>query len=285
MPVYQVIMYMDVRCRGFSEVHHRSLSEPNLEAVWNSCLTLAVKRAALLGRQGKLYAMRVSSIDENGDSYLGYTNLPGSSDYDCASPELTVYTLLKSQNNNSRKAVYLRGFPDDLELEGGVFQPGYETWVSRANEWATELKTPANNWGWMSRRVAQGGGDVQGKRALIGYGPAGPGSRKIEISFAGNLFSLKQVEDGEPLEVYFSNVNGRGGSRLNGSQIVIPRTQSSCVTWADMALLPFTGGGTGRRFAYEFVGYRQSQFQKIGRRSPGKVFTATPGRSSTTPKG
>lgn len=294
MPVYKHVVFMDVNCRGFSEIWYRTRPSPApLSTVWEEANTMLTKRALLLGAQGRITACRVGDADDEigvgspgkGDARLFRQGYPGAADYQCAQPDSAAVTTFYDATGLRKRNTFLRGIPDDVEVNGG--QPtlvgAAALWTQRYQAWIDEINQ--GGWGWLARSVKQTGGGVFGAAPLALYTQYADDPRKIQITFARALFSAAEVEAGEPIEVVFKQVGGRAGSRLNGPQLVVPTAPTVCYTFEATALLPWSPGGVGTRYSYSFVDIAEGRLAKIGTRKAGNVSNLSRGRQKAVSRG
>lgn len=161
---YKVTMFMGTERWGWTETYYFRLAD----SIWGSVLARAVllcnRRIALLSKDCKMEAVRVSDIAVNGASQVAYADKFDSnaySQYTMESPWAAMLGNLVSIFGDYKRPILLRGLP--------------ETWVqwAKANPvtptWPATMETPWNNFvaelvgditdanGWCIRARPKGG--------------------------------------------------------------------------------------------------------------------------------
>lgn len=268
----QVIFYFESGPWGWSEVWHKQDVVGSLKSFNNgAALTLGLKRVAMLANESKLVAIKTSKLADKGDSWLSYFDQKGPDAQHSDSPHTSLYTVFASSAGNKKKSVFLRGIPDDIALNGGIFQPVVEPFRTNAQAWANAITQ--GNWGWMTT--------VNGPPKTIG-GYVQTVEERVRLTLPAATFA---APGDEPVFIR-ARVNFKGNSsRLNGVQVFQVNSTTTCTTVKKQAVFPFTTDGKFVQQTFEFVAAADFGFQKIGRRPAGRPSHLTRGREQAAPLG
>lgn len=274
MAVVQTTFDFECNGYGWSESWFKDIALTSLKAHWlASGLGLAIKRAAMLAAEAKLFAASNSFVDVKSDGYLQYLNLPGNPQFHCEDPHTTIYSAVRAQGDTLRKAVFIRGQDDNCIMDGGNFQPGNAAFQAAGTAFFDSIVN--NGWGWM-RNVAAPKGEV------IGY-TTNPLTGFVTITTSPNFFPPPPagVDTYTPVRILFKGVK----SRLNGYSVVQVIDHETCMTLKPLALFPFPKKGSITRYTKSFVAAENWNFQKSGMRRAGRPKLHTVGHQSATPRG
>lgn len=269
---------MDFLCQGYgwSETWVKDSGSVSLKA-FNTAEAepLLAKRSAMLGYEATCIAMTSSFVDTKGDSYLVYTGqITGGlgADIHCTSPHEGIYTVIRTTDAKRRRGNWLRGVPDDLILNGGIFDPGYAPWVTPATTFMEAIRT--GGWGWM--------GQIKSATTytVTSY-TQDPVTNYVTCTVAGNPFMGIPVDTPVRVRVLFKKLP----SKLNGSYTVTVKGAGSFETLTPLAVFPFTKTGLLWTYTPQFYGCDNWSFQKAGERRAGRPKLHTPGHGRAGPKG
>lgn len=124
---------------------------PDLRPAWAEAQVVAQKRAAMLAKEYRIKAIRVSTeLDSTGAKVIGdaltdYVNLTGNLQQVGLAPNMAVQTIFRSANAQLRKFTDVRGGWKVLLGDGGALNPDPE-WVTAFNNWASYLALRAYGW-------------------------------------------------------------------------------------------------------------------------------------------
>lgn len=268
----QVVFYFESGPWGWSEVWHKDAVTGKLKTFTNGeALALGLKRVAMLAAESKLVAIKTSRIADKGDSWLTYFNQIGPEDVHSASPHVSLFTIFADATGKKKKSTFARGVPDNIELNGGVFQPTAEPFKTNATAWANAIIQ--GGWGWLTTVNAA-------PKTITGYVETDEG--RVRLTLPAATFAAPGTE---PVFVK-ARVNFKGNkSRLNGVQVWQVKSTTTCESVKKQAVFPFESEGKFTLQTFEFVAADDFGFQKIGRRPAGRPSHLTRGREQAAPLG
>jgi hypothetical protein len=187
--------------------------------------------------------------------------------------------MFRDATRSRHKITYLRGIPDEIVVQGGKFRiggcPGFE---AAYNNWQMLMTTsPLNPWGWKGRPPG-----APQKKNLLSY-VVDAATEQINLTFDGPLFPALDIT--KKVTVFLSGINAPNKSALNGSQIVIVKTQATATTVKPLSVFPFQAGGHGIYEPPAFVGISFGQPLRIGERKAGRAFFVERGRRPVRARG
>lgn len=273
-----VQLTFDFLCQGYgwSESWYKETDLTSLKAFHTaSAVPLMEKRNAMLGQEAALTALTSSFVLERGDSYLAYTGKYQGGlgpDIHCSSPHEAIWTIIRTADAKHYRGVWLRGIPDDLVLNGGIFDAGYAPWVQPATTFMDAIKN--GTWGWYSQ--------VRSTLsfAVVGY-TQDPVTNLVDVECTGNPFAGVTVGDFKRVRVLFKKQQ----SKLNGSYTVIVTGTNSFQLLLPTAVFAFTKPGKMWTYSPLFRACDNWSFQKAGERRAGRPKLHTPGHGRATPRG
>lgn len=241
--------------------------------------TTAASRRLLLGAQASIKAVECSvELDDAGqpvlnDSILNYIYQNGFSTEDCADLDLAVVTNASSALRDKSRNIFLRGFWDSIEVQGGKYvPPPGSTWATKYGSWVAAMQ---------AIQVGYLRGVKSAAFPITGYTQTVDGH--VNIVFAGP----GPWAAGLPVTPVQIRINTGGQtSTLSGIQIVQPLTATTCVTVDKIAVFPFTGTAW-RAFTYtkSFVLTPNIDPRRIGRRAAGRPLLVSVGRARRAARG
>lgn len=278
MAVGDCQIVFDFECLGYgwSETWYANSAQPSLKAFYTATVQdMGAKRAAMLAAEARLPAISVSTVSDKGDSYLRYEPFVGNANMHCDSPHTTVYTILRAQNDKYRKAVFSRGQPDDVSMNGGVFQPGNQIYVAAGTTFYDAIVQ--KGWGWMR--------SVQAAQTKITDYVVNVNDGRLHLTTGGNIFPA--VAPGDPplfrrVRILFKGL----ASVLNGVQTVEVIATNQCALLKPIATFPYAVAGFLTLYGTPALQPAENwNFQKVGRRACGRPKLHTPGRRRVRARG
>lgn len=276
MPVYKAIFSFDCNGRGWSEVWFQSLTgDLSLKEFYTVGATpLALKRVAMLGVNTTMTAVEVSKDNVLGDGYLSYVNYPGPLG-PCDTPDATVYTRFWGPGYTRGRTVFVRGFPDDVDINGGKFDPVNLPFKAAFDSWKDLILSVATPWGWMTRSAAS--------TTIITNYVQDPLTGLVTITVADNVFPVP-VAGG--VNYVSCNILFKGlQSKLNGTRRYQVVDAKNIHTVVPEAVFPYVKQGTLTVYQYAFTGAIDGKAQRISRRGAGRPTHLIAGRLRVRPRG
>lgn len=249
--------------RGWTESYAGFQSSGDLALAVTNILPWWQQRAAMLGANTRIKAIKASAITDKGDSYLIYVNFPGNANEAVNDFESSVNVQLSSANGRYRKLVFLRG-AWDVVFNDANFNNNQTAWISLYTSWRQGLLQ--RQLGWM------GVEDPQPTTTVLNYTQAESGI--ITFTLGGDIFAGDQI--GKKREVRFSGMGQK--SVLNRVLVVIPLSQSTCKTAAPIAAPPYQDTGFCSNPSFIRRAAEVVNLQRIGRRPAGAPLLEPVGR-------
>lgn len=271
MATVQVTFDFEMRGYGWSEAWYVDTGFARLSQFYaTSAEPMAVKRGAMLAREAALVAVTTSFTAVKQDSYLRYTNIPGNAAVSSDDAWSAVMTTFRAVNDTRRKNVWFRGQDDDAIMQGGVFQPGAATFTGPGATFCDSIVQLG--WGWMHRTPSAGNAITDYVIDTDGY---------VHFTCAGTPFVGLTVGSYVRVSILFKGIK----SRLNGEWTVQVVSNTECKSLKPMATFPFAKVGILKTFTFALTPAENYNFQKSGRRAPGRPKLHTRGHALTTPLG
>lgn len=233
MPIIRYTMFFEGPGRGWTESYYLDSANSDLRAVLATLNDVIDARTSLMSAPCILKAHRVSNVDKNPDSLLVFLNRKGVINMPSAS--LNIALLLRCRTNDfvHSKAIYVRGFPDEVEIDGGQFIGDNAAFFNLSIQ---RFKTviDGHDFGWL--------GSAFPKQTIVtGYVSKPSGS--VEFSF-GDAF-MNGVPPNTPTRIRISGYPVRFG--LNGQHIVIKTGENKAETLKPLAVVQTLFQGKGFR--------------------------------------
>lgn len=271
MGAIKVTFFFSANQRGWTESYYQQTDNIDLQIAWTQANDIAIQRAALLGKQAKIFAWRCSNEAEKNDAFLDYKDRVGVSQ-DCADLDISIQARFENVNNTRYKFTFLRGFWDTIEVEGGRFTgKGSAAFTTAFSDWLAALR--ARSYSWKTRRATGPSSDIQT------YAQNTNGTVKITLK---DVISPPAALNSKNL-ARISGVNK--GSALNGQQLVQITGASEVTTVDRIAVFPYVSGGVVK---LSDTGYSLIDFatpQKVVPRKSGAPLLATRGRRPARARG
>lgn len=260
-----------MRGYGWSEQWFQDNGLTRLSQIFSvSAEPLAVKRGLMLAAEASLTAVTCSFLADKQDSYLRYVNIPGVATVHSDDAWSAVLTTFRANNDRYRKNVWFRGQDDDVILLGGNFQPGAASFVGPGTSFCDTLVQ--GGWGWMHRTPSLPFAVTDYVTDADGY---------VHFTVSGTPFTGIAAGTYVRVSLLFKGVK----ARLNGVWTMQVVGNGECKTMKPMAVFPFEKVGQLRTFTFAHVAAENWNFQKSGRRAPGKPLLHTRGHATPTPLG
>jgi len=276
MPVYRGTMIFNGRSHGWTESYTLDMASLNYVDAMNQLKDLADDRWPLLGKQTAITGLRISRMDRKNDGFtMNYQRGP-TQGCDNDEPDACLVVQCHDQNFQRHKTTFLRGIPDDIDIQFGVFVSAPCNFEELFNNFVVQLRGIAGQWGWWGRPLTgpvradlQGYATVAGKVGTITF---------LTPLFAGQPPNAKVL-------VTFGGVNTPAKSTLNGQQVCIVDSDTTCHLAIPLAAFPWTHGGHGLFVPSEHVGIRGVTISRIGTRRVGAPLLASRGRQRARGRG
>jgi hypothetical protein len=282
--LYRIQFIMTGQGQGWSESYVIPLDNATVATVGTQVANpLALSRGALLAREYKLQAYRVSKIrlaigtvvKRNSDlTVVNYG--PGGTTVawrGCQPNECVIGNGVSADGGREKK-VFHRGIPDQVIEDGGLLNAA-ETigWFSKLASFQSLLLQAQAGW---LQDVALGNVfNISGYVLDAGF--------VATITFTGAIFNGVAVGTRVPIRV--TGVNGK--SAINGLQMVVVLTDTTCETVETPALYPYAFGGSGQRMTdpKPFISAAAWGAELARTHQTGKVSVSTRGRAPARPRG
>jgi hypothetical protein len=226
-------------------------------------------RAPLSGTGVLIQATKASAITDKGDSFLTRANYGGSANEACNDFETSVNFRMSTANGRYQARHFLRGCWD-VVFNDARFNDNQVAWVTLFNSFRAQIVQ--RQLGWMGLT------DPQLSSFVANYLAANTGIITFTLSeplFVGLPLNKK-------VKVRFSGMGQR--SPLNRELVVIPKSDTTCISAAPIAAAPYQGTGfcfltTKERRTAETV-----ELERIGRRPAGAPLLQPVGRGRNRPR-
>lgn len=282
MPLVKLTQFFEVNtCYGWTETWYKQYSEgARLETIAaQDGSTLMDFRQKMLAPEASITALSLSVQTVNGDSLLQYQNRPGTCPGNCDSPHTAIYCIARAAGDTLRKAVFVRGQPDDVVMFGGKFQPapppappslGIAQFIAAGTSYFNFLKN--QSFGWLKNNRTKEG------KVLSFTVP--DGERTVQLNCSPGFFPAVDP-NGPPVFTRVRVTYKRKKTVLNRTMVVQIRNETTCTTIEEMNPFPITSEGLIVRYTPALQTFVDGSwnFQKSGERKAGKVSLHTPGRS------
>ena len=270
MPFCRVTLFFSQSGYGWSESLWQNMGPDDTLATFAPrAVSLAQKRAPLLGAQGSIIAARLSVDGVFRDALYADIAAPlvGTATQVSDAPDTAILVDCSSIVGTKHKKVFLRGVWDSVVDLGGTYVPS-AAWQTRFNAWAGELIN--GNWGWLTRsgRVSA---LITGAVQLVGG--------NVGVTLGGPLTG---IPFGVKTRVQISGV--KGAYQLNGSQLVVASAVDAFATANRISIFPYTAGGRATWSTPAFQAIQVAVPGRIVERKVGRPSYKSPGRRKGTVK-
>lgn len=246
------------------------------------------KRVAMLAKQSSIVSLFLSDQAVSGDSFLAYQNAAGACPGDCDLPHTAVYTLCRSGADTQRKAVFVRGQPDDVTMFGGQFQRsappapptiGVNEFIAAGTSYFNFLQQ--GKFGWMRNNITKTGTASGVISKILG------GKDVVQITVpAGFLPAFDATA--KPVFFRCRLLFKKTNTILNGVRIWQQQNDTT-LTSVDAISFFNLGDATASitRYTPTLTTFDTGDwtFQKSGRRPAGRPLYLTPGHAKARPLG
>ncbi len=267
--VIKITNVFDLRQHGWTESYFFQQNTNDLNLSFTSAQIIGQKRAALLGAEGRMKAIRCSietddaGLKVNGDSLLNYVQYNGNVGQPADEEDAALLITSRDLTSHKRRNSYLRGIWDIIDTSGGNYDPNGGGWASVLNSWIA-----AN----LGRGVGYLASSPGAKTKVTGY-TAQPNGQ-VDIQCEAGTFGAPPYPD--QIRVRFSKINGK--SVLNGYQLVAPISDTHCLTVDQIGVTEFISEGFIQKYTFSFVQFASMQGQKIVTRRVGAPLLESRGR-------
>jgi hypothetical protein len=280
MAIHKVTFVFDGRQCGWSESHWLNSIDASHEITMDAAKKLAAKRAALLGVECFIKAIRVSTEGTGPDAMLRYVryrpkfiesangDLVGEK---AAQKDVALQIRMENAAHTQHKLVFLRGIWDAVESDQGEYIDNDE-WRPVIDAYRKLLLS--GPWGWF--------GSTGRTKVKLSNVQRGINTDSAVFSFAANLFPDGLA--GKRVKIRISGVNG-GQSNLNGVHVVSVTDRMTCSTEFPLAVSNRVENGWGSYNTYDFIQYASFDDQKIVTRETGAPLLESPGRRPRKARG
>lgn len=269
MPILKFTFFFRQRGSGWSESWYKSTPGSDLSTAYDA-YPLAVKRAALCGKETFLEATRYSFTDVERDSLLSLwgDTLRGYDGQESDAPTTALLLRCSTVGLTARKFAYLRGIWDNVVKTGGLYTPT-GPYVTRMSSFTEQLA--ADELGWL-------GAGVRTRQKITGMVLNSNGT--VSITFAGDLFGAG------PWTERLVRISGVAcGTFPNGSVIMQPSANNAATTVKRIRALPWLTGGRGtvvttifRVIGRTAAGVALAGVSRVVERKTGRAFFVSAGR-------
>lgn len=281
MPLVKLTQYFQVNTAyGWTETWYKQYADnASLESIFaGDGQALMDKRQAMLAPEASIIALGVSDQSINGDSDLKYQNRPGTCPGNCDAPHTAIYCIARSGTNTQRKAVFVRGQPDDVVMFGGKFQPaapgapptlGIAEFVLAGTNYFNFLKS--QSFGWLKNNRTKEG-------TLVSF--TVNADKEVVLTTSAGFFPPVDP-NGKPVFHRVRITYKRKKTVLNGTWVVQVRNEVTATLIESVNPFPVAGTGQIVRYTPALQTFIEGSwnFQKSGERKAGKPLLHTPGRS------
>jgi hypothetical protein len=277
--IHKCTLFFEATTWGWSESYWYNSGTGTHVSTMGELKKLATARAQLLGNGAFVKARRVSTEGVGPDAYLVYDNITPTFKTDADGKGVVeeldhedAAVLVRCNNADFRvhKHIFLRGIWDSIDINHGKYAPN-ASWNARMLRFLNALS--AGQWGWwgVTNRLP--------KVPMTTYAPIASG--QVRITFQEAVFPANTID--KKVKVRISGVNGK--SVLNGEQLVVPESMTSCVTLKPLGVTPYRFGGYGSYAEYGFIGISSAEDQKIVERKAGAPLLQSRGRQRARARG
>lgn len=263
---FKVTFVFEANQRGWTESYIYNSSGDDHTPIEGPATRLADARIGICGQGARIKAIRISKEGVGPDALLRYTdikppvvNIPGPdggavSFGPRAQPNVALLCRCSDVTESKRKFIFLRGIPDGVEVNGGVFTADkiYTQFFQRFIKQLTEAP-----WGWSGVSTKVGPVDLTSYTSTV--------TGIVTFTFAANLFAAPLFD--KRVTVRLKGVNGK--SAANGPHVVKVLDATQCRTVKPLGLVAYQFGGQGS--------YTTNDFQKIDLVAAQKIVTRKAG--------
>lgn len=277
MPVFKCTMIFSGPQHGWTESWWNNWPSNDYNAMMDDFQKLALNRAQLLSNQTQIIGLRVSIEGLKNDGFARYVafDIGGQSPAcDSDEPDACVVAHAYDANYARKKAVYLRGIPDAIDIQFGKLVTDPCDWGKNFRSYTGKLRT---GYGWMGRPAT---GPT--RQNVTGY-TVDVATGQVIVTFAGNLFGVTPV--GSHVVVTINGINKPAKSVLSGQIIGFVDANNVFRSELPIAVFPYGSGGHGLYAPPEFIAAKDTSLSRIGTRRVGAPLLASRGRGRARAKG
>lgn len=272
MSIKKVTLFFEGHQCGWTESYYTDTGDAH-ELVMVRANRLASERAALLGAECSVKAIRVSTEGVLNDATLRYVRYKGNAQYKSAQRDVALMVRCENALHTKWRNSYLRGIWDDVEKEHGIY-------VGRLNaEWrdafdSFALLVTRDQWGWVTSNITN--------RVKVSSIARGTSEDTLIYTLAADVFIPDQVQAATKMRVRFSGINGV--SAANGLKVVVPTAVNKVETVHALAAGKYRFGGEMKVYETVFTDISTCHDTKIVSRETGAPLLESVGRRRAIPR-
>ncbi len=281
-PYAKITLFFQCKNQGWSETWWDNAVTGGPDTMVADAQSLATKRICMCGPETSINFIRISVVTlplvfpaPPRQSRIYPQNPPITTTFSTVGPgdvpENALLCQCTTASNAQKKLVYMRGLPDSAVINAGQINvsPG-NYFGGNWTRWVNYIKS--GRWGWTGKLT---GVIPNAISALTQILPGGT----ISFVCGGNPFAGVPV--GSIISVRFSKISTPGN--LNGVHPVVVMGANSGQTRKPIAMLPWSNNGFVTWNAMQFNPVTQFNFQRIGERKVGRIFSPPRGRARVRP--
>lgn len=281
MPLLRTTWYTQLNRHTFSESWYRNAATPDPTVELVAAKEYAVARALILGAPCRIYAIRISNVDNKAQkAYLEYVNFPGNMTVDgngnfvhgSAASNVSLNMEFINFDNTQDKLLQLRGIWDDTENVGGVWNDHDPVYVPLIQGFGNKVVQLGYGWRYSSAVT---------KASLAGYETDTNGL--ITFTTTAPFFNFTAGANNPNMALRISgNVNS---PNLNGPITLQPLSTTTARTIKPITAFPFVAGGSIAKNTYAFAATTNGRIQRLGKRQAGQPNLQSRGRGRNRVRG
>jgi len=278
--IFKTTFFFDGPKHGWSETHWQSQSALDYNTAMTAAQFLANARGAILAKPCSLIGIRVSQENpvKNDANSIDYVVLPSSQVVVSADePDAAVLVRMQDPAFAKHKQMYMRGIPDDIDIDFGVLTVAAEpNWQVLFEAWVARITALGGVWGWYGAS-----GPVPNKVPITGYTQNAVG--QVVINLAAPLFPVGLI--GTYVSCRGSKINTPARSVLNLPQVYLINSTTQCTSSQPLGVLAYTHNGFLTFNTLGFYKYASATPRRIVTRRVGAPLLSSRGRGKVRPKG
>lgn len=276
MALFKVTWVFEGAGRGWTESLHLQPSGDLHTGVEGPATKLAEVRAQLLGTEAFIKAIRISKEGTGPDAHLIYKRFrakriavgQGAIDTttQAAQPDVGILMRCSNETKSRHKHTFLRGIPDRIENQHGVYTPDafFRDFMAAYID-----RLILDQWGWYGVNTLT----QKKKIPLVNYEVNAKGL--VTFTFRDDIFPNTVFN--KRTKVRISGVNRK--SSANGVHIVNVQDSKVCQTIHPLGVGPYYFGGVGAWSENEFHRIFSAVDQKVVTRKAGAPLLESVGRA------
>lgn len=252
---------------GWTESYFLDNPSADLQAELAKGEALAAKRAAMLGAQGTIQAVKVSNEQVARDVIVGASSYGGNGAKPSDAPDTAVLIKRFGPTPVAQAPLYLRGIWDEVVKEGGVFDFSNGPFLAAYNAWKALLVSTPLGWGFLAKDPA---GSDESPVVTVSQNTNGT----VSISCTDNIFNA--FATGDEVKIFVSGVTG--AAAINGSNIAAVTLPNAVTTIKRIPIFPYLSGGKISFTTPKFYKIANTQINRVVERKAGRPLYVSVGR-------